>query len=411
MVQVKELPAQGRVLRKPQHPFYLKQRAFAIQPFLLAPVLPGETMENLLIQSRIITDPIVNPIIGWWAEYYFFYVKHRDLDERDEFEQLALDPDWTAGNVDTTGNVVETYHKGATNAIDWGTLCLKRVVAEYFRDEGVAWDAVKIGNLPVASTDDKHTFESIIPAADMPDDPLVNESGSGTLTEIELDAAQRMWEFQRANQLTNQTYEEFLQTYGVRPSTAELHRPELIRYIRDWQYPSNTVNPSTGAPTSAVSWSVAESASKARFFREPGFIFGVSVIRPKTYIAKQKGATASYLNNAFAWLPAIMKDDPYTSLRQFADEAGPLSGTTDANGYWIDLRDLYLYGEQFTNFAPTAGSENVLDLPDAALGGSMWLPRDAMSKSFFVDAAGTAFNIRQDGIVHLTIAGRQVDNT
>jgi len=35
-------------------------------------------VENLLIQSRVVTDPLQNSLIGWWQEYYIFYVKHRD---------------------------------------------------------------------------------------------------------------------------------------------------------------------------------------------------------------------------------------------------------------------------------------------------------------------------------------------
>ena len=70
----------GRVTRGPRHSFNLRHRPFQIQPFLLAPVLPGETMKSLLLQSRAVTSPISNPLVGWWLEYYVFYVKHRDLD-------------------------------------------------------------------------------------------------------------------------------------------------------------------------------------------------------------------------------------------------------------------------------------------------------------------------------------------
>ena len=49
MVTFAPLKAAGRVLRSPRHTFQLRQRPFEITPFLLAPVLPGETMKNLLI--------------------------------------------------------------------------------------------------------------------------------------------------------------------------------------------------------------------------------------------------------------------------------------------------------------------------------------------------------------------------
>ena len=76
------LPQQGRVLRRPQHPFQIRTRPWLLQPFFIAPVLPGETMENCLIQFRSVTDPIKSPLVGWWAEYYLFYVRHRDLQKQ-----------------------------------------------------------------------------------------------------------------------------------------------------------------------------------------------------------------------------------------------------------------------------------------------------------------------------------------
>ena len=64
----------GRKLRRPEHPFILRHKPWQIQPFLIAPVIPGETMSNLLMQARVVTDPINNPLIGWHIEYYYFYV-------------------------------------------------------------------------------------------------------------------------------------------------------------------------------------------------------------------------------------------------------------------------------------------------------------------------------------------------
>ena len=82
----------------------------------------------------------------------------------------------------------------------------------------------------------------------------------------EVEAALRQWEFMRYNNMTTMDYEDFLATYGVRSAPAENHKPELIRYIRDWSLPVNVVNSSTGAPVSAVSWKISESADKDRFF-------------------------------------------------------------------------------------------------------------------------------------------------
>jgi hypothetical protein len=56
----------GRRARRPEHRFELASTPWAITPFLIAPVLPGDTMTNLLLQARVVSDPIKNPLIGWW---------------------------------------------------------------------------------------------------------------------------------------------------------------------------------------------------------------------------------------------------------------------------------------------------------------------------------------------------------
>ena len=82
-VSIVNAPRSQRVPRRPQHTFYLRQVPFTIQPFMIAPVIPGETLQNLSFQARCVTMPVKNPIIGWWCEYYFFYVKLTDLDDRE----------------------------------------------------------------------------------------------------------------------------------------------------------------------------------------------------------------------------------------------------------------------------------------------------------------------------------------
>jgi hypothetical protein len=113
------LPQAGRVARKPVHTFHLRHYPFAIQPFMIAPVLPGETMKNLLMQSRVVLDPIKNPLIGWWLEYYWFYVKHSDMDARDNLQSLMLDPAFAVSAIQDTTADVNLYHAGAAGAVNW----------------------------------------------------------------------------------------------------------------------------------------------------------------------------------------------------------------------------------------------------------------------------------------------------
>jgi len=59
-----DLPRVGRKLRAPQHHWSLRHVPFALQPFCIAPVLPGETMKNALLQARAVTMPIKSPLVG-----------------------------------------------------------------------------------------------------------------------------------------------------------------------------------------------------------------------------------------------------------------------------------------------------------------------------------------------------------
>ena len=408
-VRVTELGSMRRKARRPQHTFYLKQIPFQIQPFMIAPVLPGETLKNLLLQARCVTDPVKNPIIGWWLEYYFFYIKHRDLSNttwRDTFTNMMIDPSTTTAALKDSSDQTNVYfNPGTDNQLNIVLKCLETVTQWYFRTQDEAWNNYTLNGLPMASVVGNSWLDSFIndDAFQTSIEPTIDTSGASVgITVIE--QAMRQWEMLKNDNLIDMTYEDYLRTYGVNLQTEVPHKPELIRFVRNWQYPSNTINATTGAPTSAVSWAVAERADKDRFFKEPGYIFGVSVIRPKIYFNTQVTYGAAFLDDPYSWLPAIMSDDPNTSLKQFTAGTGPLQTNTD--DYWIDMKDLFLFGDQFTNQTIANPSWNGLTLPDAN-GNKKYPTSQAMIDTLFVSANATC---KVDGIVSLNISGR-LENT
>ena len=391
-----------RVPRRPSHTFQLRHRPFQIQPFMMAPVLPGETMKNLVFQSRVVTDPIKNPLIGWWMEYYFFYVRLRDLEERDTMENMILDySSSVAGIEDAVASPAMYHHSG----LNYAEMCLKRIVDEYFRDEGEAWDDYTLDGVPLAQVSGKSWMDSVYGDAELPADTI---DGDPPLAMDEFESKYQTWLLLRQQKMTEMDFEDYLATFGVRRTLAEKNKPELIRFVRDWSYPTNTVDPTTGKPSSAVSWSIAERADKDRFFAEPGFVVGVTVARPKVYFNAQREGAFHMLSNTLAWLPAIMRDDPSTSLREMAATTGPLGGVHTGASYWVDIRDLFLYGDQFLNFSLAETDAGLVALPAATNSASRYVPEASIDALF---AGAEAVKVKQDGITGLTILGTQIDQT
>lgn len=193
-------------------------------------------------------------------------------------------------------------------------------------------------------------------------------------------------------------------TFGVKvpkndQADEEANMPELIRYSKEFAYPTNTVDPATGTPSSAAVWSVSARADKTRFFKEPGFLFGVVCVRPKVHLSVIEGSLTSYMDSGFNWVPQIMGDMPFTTLEQFATATGPAPGAYGED-YWIDMRDLFLYGEQFRNHDLSTQGNSVA-LP-TVLGDERY-PTEAMADALFI---GTGKHFRMDGMLSLNISGK-----
>lgn len=220
-----------------------------------------------------------------------------------------------------------------------------------------------------------------------------------------LDEARRLWEAAQMQGLTAMTFEDYCTMYGVQGlKKEEPHKPELLRFERDWQYPSNTIDPTDGSAASAVSWAGAVRADKDRLFKEPGFVFGVHVVRPKVYYRNQIGSAAWFMDNMRQWLPAGAINDPHIGWRLIAEAAGPIQiALTGTTGYYVDSRDLFEYGDQFVNFDPADTDKNMVPLPTADLQRA-FVPTLASIQELFVTGA-SAFHVYTDGICTLNIAG------
>lgn len=396
------VPKMARKPRRPQHRFYTESKPWEITPICIAPVLPGETMKNLLLQSRVVSSPVKSSIVGWWLEYFFFYVTHRQV--ANSANNIAMVLDATATLATSAANTAHYYDGRGHN---WVDQCLTVVVNEWFREQGETLaTATGRGSRPLAKIGIEDFKESLIDTTVLPD------GGALGATQEAQDKALELYEYLRTMNFTRMTYEDWLATYGVSlPKVEQRDRPELLRYVREWTYPNNTVEPTTGVPSAAASWGVTERADKDRFFTEPGFVFGVQVARPKIYFGNQTGHAASMLDRVMRWLPALMGDDPSSSLAEFTTTQGPFGKAAGGftNGYWLDVRDLYLYGDQFMDAIAASTQSAAIALPTIAQ--AHRYATEAMGDGLFVGGTDPLRCIRADGSVALNILGTQMDYT
>lgn len=408
--------ATRRVTRSPQHKFNLKTKPYGLYPFMIAPVLPGETLKNLMIQTQCWSDPLAASVmknIGWWTEYYFFYVKHRDLIGYEQatdglgkdLMDMMVSAESIAGARDADGNTV-TYCP--PNGVDYVLEGLKRVAEEYFRDEGEAWNNFTVDGVPqvkIYGRGQSDAYEKLTLDTQYEDRQVnVPEHIDDVMD------AYAHWQALYDAGLMDMDYDDWMRTYGsasVLPNIdrVDYHIPELVCHWREFQMPTNTVEPTTGTPSTAVGWRVAKSSRKSIFCAEPGWIMGFTVVRPKSYL-KLSGNLASMMQTRESWLPAITSQHLDASHLSIAEASGPLSHLTlgTPNAYFVDLKDLLNYGDQFINWATTAtDAPPFVDLPTNTGQRRYVSAGDVMQ--FFLDTTNGRF--LQDGIVSLQILGRQ----
>jgi len=401
-----------RKIRRPTHTWKVKQPAFCFQPTMIAPVLPGETLKNARFQARAVTDPVNDRLSGWWLEHYLFYVPISAINELTTTAKgIFLDGGTTLKGAVTRTNVNYMKDDAGPEGYDWLEHATRAIINRWFRDEADTY-ATSAGLFSAAPPGDGRWYKTkadppgwmdslrLESAAEADDVALIDAATSDVLYTSEVETAMRQWELLRYQGLTQQTYEEYLQTFRVRvPTEPGVGTVELLRYSRAWQYPSNTVVPTTGAVTTAVSWAVEEQADKDRFFREPGFLIMGTIARPKVFFGLQTSYAAMHMYDAFAWLPATLWQDQRVGVRQLAaDQIIKDIGAVSE----FDIKDLLMYGDQFIggSISLTATNKSLVNLP---VSGNRLFPTDTDVKALFVDTT-TNYLVEQDGRCDLTIA-------
>jgi hypothetical protein len=411
---VSALSKTDRIGRYPKHTFSVISKPFSVTPFGIAPVLPGETIQSIFMESRVITDPIKNAITGWKKDYFFFYVKATTLSgDGSAIRNMFVDLD---DNTLLAGALIADDQKyyTAKGGQPFLKQAIDQIILNYFRDEGEAVTVKPdIYGYPVAQIRETSWLESLIDK-DLVPDQLALDAAADT---GDIERLLTAFETLRSMGLANISWEEYLASFGIAATPLEdTVKPQLLFHTNDFQYPSNTINPADGTPSSAVSWVFRQGENKKRtFFKEPGFIVGVTVTRPKVFFSGLAGSMSAHLDRAWDWMPELLINLPASSLKKFEPGTGPLGDrTTDTDAYFADMRDLFTSGDQFQNrtiFDPNMAADNSainsLQLPAVDLN---WkYPTEAMVNALFKTT--TAVTIREDGYFSLSIKGKQRDHT
>lgn len=393
-----EAPRMQRRIRRPTHTAYLHFLPHVLTPFLAAPVLPGETLKNAMMQARVLTTPLLNGLTGWWLETYWFFCKHRHLSGGETYMQMMLDLDTDVSGEQSGGTFAAFAEKSGD--MEFARQTYVRIVNEFFRGDGEdyttsegaspASDGLSLVRLKLPGW-----WDSIIPATALsaPAGIGADTIGSAALDTVgEVAQAIETYNHLRMLGVTNLEYDDWLRSFGVRIAAPQDDRPELIRYTREWQLPSNTVNVDATAQrvSSVVSWSLTERIDKDRRFREPGVLMACMVARPKIYTNRQS-AGIGQLTNALGW------QSPF-ALGQF-DAYQEVHGLT---GYLFDTRDLYQHGDEWV-YCARGTAPPLMQFP---ADGQFNYPPSAFINGVFAD--GSSGFVKADIAVSLAIASASI---
>lgn len=419
---VEDAPRHKRRMRRPRIDTSSIMIPYGIAPIGFHPVLPGETLKSLWGQLTFVSDPLRSRFQTGWLDTFAFYVKHSQLNIASDLINMHVD----GVTLPTTPLAAEDREFiTPAGGVDFVKRCYDQIVAWYFRDSDEAltpatgllsfdqqpaqiqrdgwWQSGKLASSAPASD---HELPGEDP--EQPTDNIVEATYANHWTQ---------WQRMRALGLTEATYEDYLKAQGVavveKNNDEELNKPELLGRWGEFLMPVNTVEPSTGTPSTAHVKTLKLQLDAAKALREPGWIMLVACWRPKVHLNNIKGTMAAFMTEADDWMPASLSQHGYTSLKSFNSATGPAPvATTGASAMWVDLRDYLLYGEQQCFYSPNDATDSYTlrttgmlapALPDANFN-TRYLTT-AQAKDVFLNPAN--FNaMRVDGVISFEIASQ-----
>lgn len=390
----------GRRPRKPVFPIAGAWRPFGLYPVLAAPVMAGETVRGLRLRLRVISMPLRYPLGGAYLHFWWAYCPARLSVGTDIVNELSPS---TTGLLETS-DVPRMFSKvGQLRLIQ---LTYDVIVNTLIAREGQtlpAFDgARKVPRIWSDWTNNLSKLPSGLTVSELPEREIDTE---GDL-DIAMDRERTL--------LEAGSYDQFVRAFGV-PEPRRDDEAVLFNHGRFWTQPTNTVEPSTGVPSSAWTWAIDTVMPKVRRVKEPGVMMLLASIRPKMLHRK---ADASYLGRMVGLLQWVPPTDDAQAWHAISDNDPVWSSTFKGSGstqLLIDRQDVFGKGEAFINDIPanlpyavpqdTAGAYNGADL--AALRGEF--VADADIDALFSGSTTVSRRIYYDGIAEMTVQGHVGD--
>lgn len=202
-----------------------------------------------------------------------FYVKLTDID-RDLSEMFISDSFSTSGYTYTADRL---RHFGKSGQIKWCQMAMERIRDAFFLNEGET--AVVLASpdtsISMVKLNQRSWYQNMMFE---PAEVALDTTG-------ERDHKEQMSAFDMITQMqmTELTYEKYLEQYGVQSMNLGIGEPEILRFSRSWTKPVNHIDPTDGTPSSAWVWNDEMKIEKDKRFDEPGFIVMCAAIRPKMF--------------------------------------------------------------------------------------------------------------------------------
>lgn len=397
-----QVDARRRVTRRPNFPIAGAVKPYGLYPQWVHPVLPGETLQSMSQKSRMISMPVKHPMVGAWQEHWLVYVKFTDL-ARDLGQMFISDTMTTDGY---TADADQPRHFTKSGQIDWVQKCVDRIHKAYFIHENESprtIDGVPMMKLNNVSWYQNAVFEQVDETVPVTDASDMYKHLQG-------------WQMLQQMSMTELTYEKYLETYGVKSISEAQGDPEILRFARSWTQPVNTIEPSTGAPSSAFVWSDEIKMDKAKRFDEPGFLVMLTGIRPKMFQANLGGSMVGNLWGFSDWYPSYNMQDPTAGVKKLLKDDHVFASALDDEGgetVLYDHRDLLMHGEQFINsdslpydLPMSTGLTTVTGSEPEDLRGEY--PKESDIDGIFSGADPRAY---YEGMAHCVVSGHVADHT